>query len=187
MKYIFLLLFLLSSINGQGQFMRTRGYTNYTELGILFGKEKVGETNPSQSRAVATVQSFNGYRLYTGLVVGATVGIDWYNSEKMIVPLSIGFRGDFSKKHRVTPYYALDIGKGMMWLTNGDRYTTQKGGFHLGTALGLRITTGNGTALLWSIGYKRQAIEQYIDYGYGQGLTYDSKYKSISMRLGISF
>ncbi len=180
-----ILFFILLSSSVYAQVNQRRGYTNHTEMGILLGRVAFNN-QPAISKASFSALTFNGYRFIPALAVGLTLGVDAYRTQ-MIVPLSLGLRGDFLKNQKVTPFYALDVGKGMTGLIKNNTLSYKRGGLHLNPALGLRFATGGGSSLSWSVGYKRQLLSSGIENGYGEGLYYDYAYNRFSMRMGMSF
>ncbi len=187
----FLLFLLLTgrAFDGFGQTPAPRslpfhkGFFNQTEVGVLLGTVSLPYGGGNVSRASFTASSFNGYRFGRGLALGATVGVDWYASQAML-PLSMGLRGDLGKG-AVSPFYALDAGYGL-WL-NRPADVNAKGGLHLNPALGLRIATGNGTALSWSIGYKFQRASTLMEGANEYSVRQDYRYNRLVLKMGISF
>ncbi|MDQ1087069.1 MULTISPECIES: hypothetical protein [unclassified Siphonobacter] len=185
MKSTLLLAMLCLSGFCYGQVNQKKGYTNTSEMGVLLGQ--VGPNNSSPvSKTSFTASSFNGYRLMHWLAAGITVGLDSYKGNLM-VPISLGLRGDILKNKTVTPFYALDIGKGMTWLARDPSLDFKRGGLHLNPAIGLRFATNSGTAITWSVGYKRQILESGRYFGEDQGTYYDYAYNRISIKMGMSF
>lgn len=128
-------------------------YTNQTEIGFLAGEPG------GPSRAVFTVQTFNGLALTGGLAGGITAGVDVY-PELILLPLSLGVRGDIFQAG-VSPFYGIDVGYGFDWLENESEFNRYSGGLMLNPAVGVRIGTKSRSALLFSVGYKYQRAGYY--------------------------
>ncbi len=185
MKVFLVTTMLLLNLVGYGQVNQQRGYANDSQMGVLLGQVSVNNNSP-MSKTSFTASSFNGYRFTPALATGLTVGLDSYRGN-LILPISLGLRGDFLKNKKVTPYYALDLGKGMTWLARDNSLDDKKGGLHLNPALGLRFATGSGAAITWSVGYKRQILSSGLALNEQEGVYYDYTYNRISIRMGISF
>ncbi len=185
MKGVLFVMMLYLSVCGYGQVNQQRGYTNDTQMGVLLGQVSPNNSSP-MSKTSFTASTFNGYRLTHALAAGLTVGLDSYKGN-LILPISLGFRGDWLKNKKVTPYYSLDVGKGMTWLAKDTNLDYKKSGLHLNPALGLRFATHNGTAITWSVGYKRQILSSGQEFNEQEGVYYDYAYNRISIRMGISF
>lgn len=173
-------------------------HVNYTDFGGLFGKSyqifyngtNYGSTVPS--RINFTIQTFNGFKVYKNVAVGATVGIDWF-SQYQIVPISLGIRvssGD-SKAKKVKTFAGIDAGYGFMWLnekTNGNQEIN--GGLALSPMVGLLIPTGGNANFTLSVGYKRNVYNSKIvtdtpEYPYTNETNYNLN--RMAIRLGINF
>ncbi len=136
-----------------------KGFVNHTEIGVLLGKNYYGTT----AKASFSANTFNGYRFNHRLAVGATIGLDWYNSVQ-VMPIALGLRGDLLKNKKSSPFYGLDAGYGLMFLSTKQEYETLKGGPMINPSIGYRFAIGNGNALSMSIGWKHQITYSVYDY-----------------------
>ncbi|MCY7350833.1 MAG: hypothetical protein LH606_09205 [Cytophagaceae bacterium] len=167
-----------------------KGFYNHTELGTLLGRVAYPfDRSVVYSRSSFTANTFNGYRFSRGLIVGATVGVDWY-ARNAIIPVSVGLRGDMSRG-RVSPHYALDVGYGLARLTRRPEIVgadvNLSGGLHVNPALGVRIATGNDTALILSIGYKYQYADVLTQFNAGNTIRNVYNYNRLALKVGMSF
>jgi hypothetical protein len=171
-------------------------YINMTEFGGLFGRvmPETPDWNGGTARTVTnrlnfTMQTFNGVQLKPRLTVGATVGIDWYNTA-LLMPLAVGARYDLAKnKTKKSGLFAsFDAGYATNWLhADGTGYQT-KGGLMFNPGLGLKIGLRGGSALLLSLTYKRQQVEVQNPLGWGEISNYEERvYNRMAFRLGVSF
>lgn len=109
MKYLICLLFGLISRLALGQQVSFKpSFTNMTEVGVLFGQVRYGSqfAESVDKRITLTAQTFNGVLLHPRLALGATVGVDWYNTA-LLIPICGGIRYDLvrpnQKNLRVLP------------------------------------------------------------------------------------
>ena len=100
MKTILFLLIGTFALHAQEPFKRH--YINMTEFGGLFGRvmPEFNNGNGITSQRVVnrvnfTLQTFNGVQIAPRWAVGATVGVDWYNTA-LLMPVSAGVRYDFA-------------------------------------------------------------------------------------------
>jgi hypothetical protein len=171
-----------------------KGYTNITEVGLLFGHSYGGYSSKSNF----TAQTFNGYRFSPRLSVGATLGIDWYNSVQ-VMPVALGIRGDVLKNKKATPYYGLDAGYGFTFLTAERANETDRGGFMINPTIGIKLNIGGGNSLTMSLGWKRQLTQTTSNpyntmdattrfwYPQDYSVTSDKYFNRFSFRIGMSF
>lgn len=166
-----------------------KGFYNHTELGTLLGRVAIPNNGAAYTRSSFTASTFNGYRFTRALIAGATVGVDWY-ARNAVVPVSLGLRGDMGKG-RVSPCFALDVGYGLSWLMRPGEVTGAEvdvsGGLHLNPALGVRIATGNDTALILSLGYKHQRVSSKTQYDGGSTVVDEFNYNRLALKVGMSF
>lgn len=169
-------------------------YVNMTEFGGLFGRVvyDVPWSNPPISevsnRLSLTLQTFNGVQLKPRLAVGATVGMDWYNTA-LLMPLAAGVRYDLAhSKKNVTLYGSLDAGYSTTWLhTDGTNFKTH-GGTMLNPGLGLKIGLKSGSALTLALTYKRQEAHVTKPLGWGEIENWEDRvYNRMAVRLGVMF
>lgn len=111
-RWITLLLLLLSSLPGYGQ---QASYVNHTELGPLLGK-----MNDTDRRVNFSIQSFNGIRIRPNLSVGFLIGMDSYPGF-VLMPMAMGWRGVLDKGKRTSLYASLDVGYGSAILEEKQR------------------------------------------------------------------
>ena len=185
MKRLLWILAGLLPLAGTAQTPAKRGFTSQIEMGVLLGQVSTDNNAPS-SRTSFTASLFNGYRIFPALAAGITVGADWYRT-KTVIPLSVGLRGDFLRNAKVTPFYAIDVGKGMTWFMRDKTLTEQRGGWHINPALGIRIATGGRSSITWSIGYKYQELYGRRDLSMDEYIATDYHYNRMSLRMGMSF
>lgn len=173
-------------------------HVNYTDFGGLFGKSyqiyynnsAYGNTIPA--RINFTIQTYNGFKVYKNLSVGATVGVDWF-SQYQIVPVSLGVRvssGD-SKVKRVKTFAGIDAGYGFMWLNEKSNDNQEiNGGLALSPMVGLLIPTGGNANFILSIGYKRNIYNSKITTGtkeYPYTNETDYNLNRMAIRFGVNF
>lgn len=198
-KFILLLL-LMMGYTGIAQDKKPLGkflkenYVNQTEIGFLLGRQ--GQINNQNWVGVQqkgyqslTAQTFNGIKLNPHLIVGATVGVDWYQTFQ-IVPIMAGVRGILgSNKDKTRMYLGLDVGKGFVWLNDEANLQTIKGGLTFNPSVGLLIPMKSGSSLTLSAGYKYTSLSSFqdTDFVYGTTILREDIYKRMSIRLGVSF
>lgn len=185
MKKLFCVLAGLLPLTGMAQTPARKGFTSQMEMGVLLGQVSAQNEAPI-SKTSFTASLFNGYRFFPALAVGVTIGADWYRT-KTVVPLSVGIRGDFLKNQKVTPYYAVDVGKGMTWFMKDKTLTGQTAGIHINPALGIRIAMGGRSSMTWSVGYKYQTLSGRRDMSFGEYTATEYNYNRVSLRMGMSF
>ena len=176
-------------------------YVNFTDFGGLFGKsyqitpnsiQNPGYSYPVKASANFTIQTFNGFKVYKNLAVGATVGVDWF-SNYQIVPISLGIRvtsGD-SKIKKVKTFVGVDAGYGFMWLNDkmGDNQKIS-GGLSISPMIGLLIPTGGNANFTLSIGYKHNGFNTKISSRINEPLYInetDYNLNRMAIRLGVNF
>jgi hypothetical protein len=170
-------------------------FVNMTEFGGLFGRVVYNTNNWNglaqsvDSRLSFTLQTFNGVQLKPRLIVGGTVGIDWYKTA-LIMPIAAGIRYDLAKNssQKSVFYASLDAGYGFNWLNvNATNYTTS-GGMMLNPGIGLKIGLKSQSALLISLTYKRQDVRVTKPLYSGEIEKYEDRvYNRMAFRVGVSF
>jgi hypothetical protein len=197
--FVFLLLYLnsiiTSSAQGQGSsaaeaFPQTHTvsskYMGSMEIGLLYGKIENPFNNPPTYLASPSVLMFNGFRQHRLFVIGITTGFDFYENI-LITPIALGFRGELFNT-RVSPYYSIDMGYGATFLSGkGFEEKRPEGGFLLNPVLGLRVNTGNQTAFLFGLGYKRQRVDWESVSLWGVRMDQRITYNRLSIRMGFMF
>ena len=173
-------------------------HVNYTDFGIFLSKSYkidsygTGYGQPVKANTAFTLQTFNGFKVYKNLAVGATVGVDWF-SNYQIIPISLGVRvssGD-AKLKKVKTFAGMDAGYGFMWLNskNSDRDVI-KGGLTLSPTVGFLIPIGGNANFTFSVGYKRNLFNTKIVTG-SQEYPYitqtDYEFNRMAVRLGVNF
>jgi hypothetical protein len=185
---------LIGSFTHHAQAQFKPNYVNMTELGGLFGRVvyDIPWSNPPvsevENRVNLTIQTFNGVQLKPRLAVGATVGVDWYNTA-LLMPLAAGARYDLARsKKNVTLFGSLDAGYSVNWLhTDGTGYNT-RGGMMLNPGLGLKIGLKSGSALTLSLTYKRQDAQVTKPLGWGEIEKWEDRtYNRMALRMGVMF
>ena len=169
-------------------------FVNMTEVGGLFGRVvyDVPWSNPPVSevanRLSLTLQTFNGVQIKPRIAVGATVGVDWYNTA-LLMPLAAGVRYDLIQtKKNTTLIGLLDAGYGLDWLhKDGTGYNT-KGGLMLNPGIGLKVGLKSGSALLFTLSYKRQQAHVWKPLYDGEIAKWEDRvYNRMALRLGFLF
>lgn len=187
--FLFTLLLLgtpaLAQTDSVGTRIYRRGYHNVTEAGLLLGHVNVGGTRLA-NRANFTLSSFNGYRLGRALAAGLTVGADWYTT-RILIPISVGLRGDLTRGKRTALTYALDAGRGMTWAMSREGFSDLYGGLHLNPMLGIRFRGRSGTDFVWSFGYKHQYVRSEVATDFGAKTVTENRYNRFVVRAGVSF
>lgn len=196
----FLLLLLLVSYTGiaqekisLGRFLKDH-YYNQTEIGFLLGRQ--GQINNQNWSGVQqkgyqslTAQTFNGIKLNPHLIVGVTVGVDWYQTFQ-VVPIMAGVRNILgNNKDKTRMYLGLDIGQGFTWINDQANLQTIRGGLTFNPSVGLLIPMKSNSALTLSAGYKYTSVSSFqdTDFIYGTTILTENVYKRMAMRLGVSF
>jgi hypothetical protein len=196
---LFLLLMVLIGYTGIAQDKKSLGkflkenYVNQTEIGFLLGRQgQINNQNwgtPQKGYQSLTAQTFNGVKINPHLIVGATVGVDWYQTFQ-IVPIMAGVRSILgSNKDKVRMYLGLDAGKGFVWLNDEANLQTIKGGLTFNPSIGLLIPMKSSSSLTLSAGYKYTSLSSFqdTDFVYGTTILREDVYKRMSIRLGVSF
>ncbi len=169
-------------------------YVNMTEIGGLFGRVvydipwSVPASQQVENRLSLTVQTFNGVQLKPRLAVGATVGVDWYNTA-LLAPVAAGIRYDLVRSPKnVSLYGTLDAGYGFNWLqVDATGYDT-KGGLMLNPGLGLKFGFKSGSAMVLSLTYKRQEAKVNKPLGWNELEKWEDRvYNRMALRLGFMF
>ena len=195
MKTIILILFASLALNAQEVAFKPH-FVNMTEFGGLFGRvlPETNNGNGTTSRRVVnrlnfTLQTFNGAQISPRWAVGATVGVDWYNTA-LLMPVSAGVRYDFAKNKtkKSTFFTSLDAGHALNWLhADASNYET-KGGFLVSPGLGLKIGMKGGSAFLMTLNYKRQEVRVQNPIGWNEFRNYENRvYNRMAFRIGFSF
>jgi hypothetical protein len=183
----------LSRLQAQSPLFKPH-YVNMTEVGGLFGRVvydipwSVPATQAVENRLSLTIQTFNGVQLKPRLAVGATVGVDWYNTA-LLTPIAAGVRYDLiSTPKNVHLFGTLDAGYGFNWLqVNATGYDT-KGGMMLNPGIGLKFGFKSGSAMLLSLTYKRQEARVTKPLGWGEVEKWEDRvYNRMALRLGFMF
>jgi hypothetical protein len=193
-NWAFVLLFLASSM-AQAQDAFKRHYVNMTEFGGLFGRVMPENNwNGTLNRTVTnrvnfTMQTFNGVQLKPRLAVGATVGVDWYNTA-LLMPIAAGVRYDLTrnKTKKSGLFASFDAGYAVRWLhADATNYET-KGGMMLNPGVGLKIGMKSGSALILSLTYKRQQARVQNPLGWNESSNFEERvYNRMAFRVGVSF
>ncbi|KAA5549267.1 hypothetical protein F0145_01340 [Adhaeribacter rhizoryzae] len=163
----------------------TRGYQNITDVGISVGYKSRANDFSDPGRSVdVTLQTFNGYQFMPALAVGLTTAIDTYGSLTLL-PVALGIRGDITKT-KVRPYYGLDAGYALDWLSNPHAAVNQDGGFLWSPTLGLKFNSQKTHAFILNLGYRNQKATAETRSG-NMTITQHNHYQRILFRAGISF
>lgn len=194
-NWAFVMLLFCASLTAQAQDTFKVHYVNMTEFGGLFGRV-MPENNWTgtvrrtvTNRVNFTMQTFNGVQLKPRLAVGATVGVDWYNTA-LLMPLAAGVRYDLThnKTKKTGLFASLDAGYAVRWLhADATSYET-KGGMMLNPGVGLKIGMRSGSALILSLSYKRQQARVQNPIGWNELSNFEQRvYNRMAFRLGVSF
>jgi hypothetical protein len=173
-------------------------HVNYTDFGIFLSKSYqidtygTGYGQTVKANTAFTLQTYNGFKVYKNLAIGATVGVDWF-SNYQVVPISLGIRvssGD-TKLKKVKTFAGMDAGYGFMWLNdkNSDKDVI-KGGLTLSPTVGFLIPTGGNANFTFSVGYKRNLfnitkVSGSQEYPYITQTDYELN--RMAVRLGVNF
>ena len=157
-------------------------FMGLVEIGYLYGKS--GSMDFSSSVASPTVQLFSGYRFHRMLVVGGTVGFDFYNNV-LITPIALGLRGEVLNS-RISPVYGLDLGYGATFLSDEGNQQDIDGGWMFSPSAGISVDTGNSTAFTFGVGYKAQRARTETSW-WGGSTVQNLNYKRLSLRMGFMF
>jgi hypothetical protein len=167
------------------QYPYTRGYQNITEFGLSVGyRSRVNEFSDPGRSLDLSLQTFNGYQFFPVLAVGLTTGIDTYGPVTLL-PVALGIRGDITKT-KVRPYYGLDAGYALDWLSNPNLPANQDGGFLWSPTLGLKFNSSKTRAFIINLGYRNQKASAETRSG-NRTTTQSNHYQRILFRMGMSF
>lgn len=163
----------------------TRGYLNISEVGISVGNPPQNGFNQNAQREVDfTLQTFNGYQFNPAFAVGLTTSIDTY-SEITLLPVALGIRGDILKT-KTRPFYGLDAGYALDWLSNSNLFENHDGGFMWSPSLGFKFSSKKSSSFVLSFGYKSQRATATSDNGFMRSAT-KNKFNRAFLRFGLSF
>ncbi|MCF0051338.1 hypothetical protein LXM25_14805 [Dyadobacter sp. LJ53] len=183
-------LFLASSLQAQNHVPLK--YTNHTEFGGLFGRVKYGfpgnqGQNQVDNRLNLTLQTFNGVMLSNRLAAGVTVGVDWYKTA-LLNPVAAGIRFDLTKKGDVRLFATADAGYAFAWFHDDSDGFGTTGGLMINPGVGLRMGKPGGTAVTFTMSYKRQEAHITKVPLWNQVERWEDRvYNRLALRLGISF
>jgi hypothetical protein len=167
-------------------------FTNMTEFGILLGQVRYNTSNIAENvskKQSLTAQTFNGIQLRPKLALGATVGVDWYNSA-LLMPVCAGMRYDLAQpgKKNLRVFTSLDTGYGFAWLNQDPTGYETRGGWVIAPGIGFRIGRPQNANFIMSLSYKRQEAEADKPLGWNEIYKSESRvYNRIAFRLGLSF
>lgn len=163
----------------------TRGYQHITDVGISIGYKPTVNALSDPDRSVdVSIQTFNGYQFMPALAVGLTTAIDTYGSLTLL-PVALGIRGDITKT-KVRPYYGLDAGYALDWLSNPHAVANQDGGFLWSPTLGLKFNSQKTHAFILNLGYRNQKATAETRSG-NVTTTQHNHYQRVLFRIGMSF
>lgn len=168
-------------------------FTNMTELGATFGQVRYSNgVNFSESvakRVNLTAQTFNGFLVHPRLAVGATIGVDWYNTA-LLMPVCAGLRYDLARPNgkNLRIFSSLDTGWGFAWLNEDATGYKTTGGWTISPGIGFRVGKPSNANFVLSLSYKRQAAEANKPLFYNELAKYETRvYNRMAVRMGISF
>jgi len=158
-------------------------YFNNTFIGILTGRSN----SQSTYRSRITVEMVNGVRLNSFCWPGLGIAYDQY-PEVNILPFFMSIRGDLMK-HRITPFYFLDMGSGPAWDQPNQDFVSQdaKGGlmYHIGG--GIKVYSDSRLNVILAAGFKSQRVKFTRVIWGDQQEVINRNYKNFSFRIGIGF
>lgn len=162
-----------------------------TEMGALFGQVRYGtQTAESIAKRVnLTAQTFNGIQLRPRLAIGATVGVDWYNTA-LLTPVCAGVRYDLARPNQknLRVFTSLDAGWGFAWLNEDATGYKTSGGWALSPGIGFRVGKTTSTNFIMSLSYKRQEAEADKPLFWNELAKHETRvYNRMAVRLGVSF
>jgi hypothetical protein len=168
---------------------KTKGFTNVTQLGVLFGRTDGNQFQQASTHSNFTFESFNGYRFNPYLSAGATVGVDIY-SDGTLFPLGGSVRGNLLKG-RVTPTAQLTGGHSFEFFSKEKERVDFNGGFFWSAGLGLSVKNNQNSAFVFSLLYKHQnATLRTTNWIWEEEENYtkdDKLYRRFALMLGFSF
>ncbi|GAB4001281.1 hypothetical protein GCM10028807_57200 [Spirosoma daeguense] len=192
MRNVLLLMSLLLPILAHGQTEPFKPvFTNMTELGVLFGQVKYGSMGSETvaKRTNLTAQTFNGVLLRPRLAVGATVGVDWYNTA-LLMPVCAGIRYDLARPNdkNLRVFASMDTGWGFSWLNEDAAGYKTSGGWVISPGIGFRIGKTTSSNFIMTLSYKRQEAEAEKPLFWNELAKHETRvYNRMSLRLGVSF
>ena len=167
---------------------KKRVYINLTEISFCTGVGKIKEDYYSSSKNDYYSFGFrtvNGYQFNEHLSLGIGIGVDRYNNDATLLPITFDARATI-KKGRVSPVFTANAGYAIgLGSTIGQR--SAKGGLVFNPQFGLKTYIHKNVACLFNIGYKWQTMEFSDVYGLYYYSNKDDIYKYITISTGFTF
>lgn len=171
-----------------GKAIKEKGVYLLPQIYTLTAKRAKSWDNDDNIRHAVGTSFTAGYQLKNYLAVGGGLGIDLY--EHILMPAFIDIRGNIGKGN-LTPYYAINLGYGFPlgeWLEDNENSANDvKGGKFIYPAIGLKFASRNALAFQMDIGYNFQQNERKLNWWWGEDTVEKIWYKSLAIRLGVSF
>jgi len=157
------------------------GYFNFTDIGVL-----IGSTN-SQYSAPLSIMMVNAYRFKQRISAGIGVGLEFFSTP--VIPVFIDARYDFYESN-LSPFVYLKAGYSFQ--TGQDYYyyetSSSKGGPMLGTGVGIRVSLGEKSQFVASLGYRYQNLSYtYYEEWSKDDVDIFEKYNRLAIRVGFVF
>lgn len=189
--FLFLSVYLLAHTSESQNLPRRLPFVSYTEVGGLFGRVIAGTqvNEVVANKTNLTLQTLNGVQVSNRVVIGALVGIDWYNAALMM-PVGAGLRWQIAQAtdRNISFFASTDAGYAFTWLHKSSTGYSLKGGLMLNPGIGIRLGKAAKGGLVLSLGYKRQAAQVDKPLRWGEiSRTENRIYNRLAIRMGISF
>ncbi len=169
---------------------KQKGFLSMNEIGVMVSNESALYGSPN-AQAIS-FHSFNAYQAAPAFAIGLGVGMDSY-PDRVLMPLTIGFSGDFLKKN-ITPFYRFLIGHGSVLTkkpTDNSGFPTQDiklgGGLVVNPSIGLKVYIAEGKAFTLQLGYKFQEAFTEQSFRGGSLNRQEVTFRRLMFAIGFSF
>lgn len=171
---------------------KQHGYYNITSVALLFGQGQNGFL------PIPSLTMVNGWQISPKLYTGLGIGYEYYEWSVMPLFADVKYMFVSAGTDKLMPFcsmklgWAFPLGKPTEEDSNYDGITKYQGGIQLNPEAGIRISMGNNSALLLSMGYHFQQLSyKSKTYYWWNSTQYESTthtdYNRITFRLGFRF
>jgi hypothetical protein len=154
-------------------------YINFSSMGLLVGSENANHSAPF------SVSMVNGYLLTNKLRVGIGFGLEFLDVTS--APLYADFRYFINTK-KISPFVSFQSGFSFPIEDDRNNYYQQqnnKPGYLLNPGIGFLVNFNSGSALIFSAGYRHQALKYEYNDHFDTRLT--QFYNRFNIRFGLAF
>ena len=162
--------------------IKNKGYTNQTEMGVLFQSTYYG------LGAGISLRTFNGYQFAGPLAIGITTGLEDYNGY-VLIPILLSVKGDLWQK-QARLFYNVDVGYSSAALHGNSEFEQTQGGIGTTAGIGLKVNITPKTAITINTGYQYQESKYTSNWWWpdiGNLRVTKNKHHRIFLRTGMSF